>query len=210
MAFETRREVRAFSPGGAQTSESIAASRPLDRHLLDNGIRMRTLYLDSARNDPPTADHLDWLAERGAQIRTVPVLPVRMLIVDQTYAVVPIDAGDSAAGACVVRGSGEIAALTSLFEHVWRTANRWERTAAPNQRCGARQTPSASERAVLELLVQGHTDDQVGRKLGVSTRTVGRMTADLMGRLGARSRFEAGARAVARGWLTVDVDAGPQ
>ncbi|RBL84656.1 helix-turn-helix transcriptional regulator, partial [Streptomyces cavourensis] len=36
-----------------------------------------------------------------------------------------------------------------------------------------------------------------------SVRTVRRVTADLMHRLGARSRFEAGVLATTKGWVTV-------
>jgi DNA-binding NarL/FixJ family response regulator len=55
---------------------------------------------------------------------------------------------------------------------------------------------------VLRLLAQGDTDEAAARKLGVSARTVGRVAADLMERLGARSRFQAGARAGEQGWLS--------
>jgi len=41
----------------------------------------------------------------------------------------------------------------------------------------------------------------IARKLGVSVRTSRRITAELTQRLGARSRFQAGARAVERGWI---------
>ncbi|MDP9611903.1 MULTISPECIES: LuxR C-terminal-related transcriptional regulator [Streptomyces] len=45
------------------------------------------------------------------------------------------------------------------------------------------------------------TDSAVARQLGMSDRTVRRVVAQLMERLGAQSRFEAGVRAVERGWI---------
>ncbi|WP_197364098.1 response regulator transcription factor, partial [Streptomyces clavuligerus] len=60
-------------------------------------------------------------------------------------------------------------------------------------------TPQQS--VALHLLADGHTDDSVAKRLGVSPRTARRMANDLMERLEARSRFEAGVRAVQRGWL---------
>lgn len=54
---------------------------------------------------------------------------------------------------------------------------------------------SPREWQVLQLLAQGCTDEAVARNLGVSLRTVRRTTADLMERLGARSRFQAGLKA---------------
>lgn len=53
----------------------------------------------------------------------------------------------------------------------------------------------------MRLLAEGHTDDAIGKRLGVSPRTARRIATDLMERLGARSRFEAGVRAVRQGWL---------
>ncbi|MFD0567083.1 hypothetical protein ACFQ2M_37865 [Kitasatospora saccharophila] len=47
----------------------------------------------------------------------------------------------------------------------------------------------------------GHTDESAGRKLGLSLRTVRRMMQDLMNRLGAESRFQAGAQAVRNDWI---------
>ena len=57
--------------------------------------------------------------------------------------------------------------------------------------------------ATLRLLAIGHTDESIAKRLGLSDRTVRRIVTDLMRRLDARSRFEAGVRAVQIGWLAV-------
>jgi len=61
--------------------------------------------------------------------------------------------------------------------------------------------PSAAELLLLQLLADGAKDESAARSLGVSVRTVRRMVADLMRRLEARSRFQAGILAKRRGWL---------
>jgi DNA-binding CsgD family transcriptional regulator len=205
LAMETRYEVLAFAPDGAQTADSMRASRPLNLHLLETGVAMRTVYLNSARNDPQTTAHAQWLTEMGAELRTVPVLPVRMLVVDRTWTVLPLDPERTAAGACVLRSTSVAAAMRALFDEVWQSATAWGTRPGPPQ-----MVLSDQERALLRLLLQGDTDEQAGRKLGVSTRTVGRIAADLMNRLSARSRFQAGAYAVARGWLSPDSAALPR
>ncbi|MET8624763.1 helix-turn-helix transcriptional regulator, partial [Kitasatospora sp. NPDC004669] len=53
----------------------------------------------------------------------------------------------------------------------------------------------------LGLLADGHTDDAIAKRLGVSPRTARRIATDLMERLSARSRFQAGALAAKAGWL---------
>jgi DNA-binding CsgD family transcriptional regulator len=196
ISFEARYQLLTFAPDGAQRAEALVASRPLNQRVLERGIEMRTIYLTSARNDRPTAAHAQWLVEMGAQVRTVPVLPLRMLIVDRTRAVVPLDPSRTSAGACILHGPGAIAAMCALFEQQWQHARPW----GGGQPRGAPDLTD-QDRALLQLLLRGDTDEQAARRLGVSARTVGRMTAELMARLGARSRFQAGALAAEQGWL---------
>jgi DNA-binding CsgD family transcriptional regulator len=201
FANEAQSEILAFVPDGAQTAAALEASRPLNQRALARGVRMRTLYLDSARNDPATTGHVRWLTEIGAQVRTVPVLPLRMLIIDRLHAVVPLDPTRTAAGACLIRGHGLITVALALFEQRWEAAAPWG-DRPPAHRREKQPRPAPQEQALLELLALGDTDEQAARKLGVSTRTVGRMAADLMARLGARSRLQAGVLAAERGWVS--------
>ncbi|GAA1446416.1 helix-turn-helix domain-containing protein [Nocardiopsis tropica] len=192
-------EVMTLAPGGAQSRPSMEAARPQDQSLLERGVRMRTLYLDSVRNSPGTVSYAKWLTSLGGEVRTAPSVPVRLMIMDRRAALVPIDENDSAAGAVLLKDGGTVTALCALFEAVWENA-------VPLLKTGTRErderglTPQGAE--VLRLLGQGLTDEAVAKRLGVSPRTARRMAADLLELLGARSRFQAGARAVARGWLT--------
>ena len=61
--------------------------------------------------------------------------------------------------------------------------------------------PTIMESRLLVLLARGLTDDAAARRLNISVRTERRMMANLMRRLAATSRFEAGAKAVQRGWI---------
>ncbi|MFC4061547.1 LuxR C-terminal-related transcriptional regulator [Planomonospora corallina] len=196
LALRCRHELRGFEPQGSQTLANIDASRPLDRTLLENGVRIRIVYLDSVRNDPHTLAYATWLAELGGQVRTVPTLPTRMIVFDREAALVPIDPGDSSVGAVLLRGAGVVTALTALFEQVWERSDPFGEEPRRDE-----QGLSSQEREVLRLLSMGLTDEAVARKLDVSVRTLRRMTAELMERLGARSRFQAGCLSAARGWI---------
>ena len=55
---------------------------------------------------------------------------------------------------------------------------------------------------VIGLLGTGLTDDVAACRLGVSVRTYRRYVADVLQKLGAESRFEAGVRAATLGLLT--------
>lgn len=59
----------------------------------------------------------------------------------------------------------------------------------------------ARDRRILALLANGLSDHVIARDLGVSTRTVERRVRDLMNRLAATTRFQAGAQAARRRWI---------
>ncbi len=197
LALSSTTECMTFNPGGAQSAASLEASKPLDRDVIARGVDMRTVYLDSVRNDGTTSEYAHWLTELGGHVRTVPVLPVRMVLVDRRVALLPVDADNSRKGAIQLSSPGVISALVDLFERVWGQAVPLG--APPQKRQDNGLTPREQE--LLKLLAQGLTDAAAGKSLGLSLRTVRRMTADLSERLNARSRFEAGLRAGQRGWL---------
>ncbi|KOV22866.1 erythropoiesis-stimulating protein [Streptomyces sp. XY431] len=194
---EAREEIMTFAPDGGQRPENIEAAKPLNRALADRGVRMRTVYLDSVRNSPHTVEYVNWLASLGGQVRTVPELPTRMIVVDRATAVIPVRSDDTAAGAVVLTGQGMLTALCALFETVWAGAQPLGVIAQLD-----RNGLTAQERTALALLADGHTDDAIAKRLGVSPRTARRIATDLMERLEARSRFQAGARAAQVGWLS--------
>ncbi|MFI6761056.1 LuxR C-terminal-related transcriptional regulator [Micromonospora sp. NPDC050417] len=193
-------ECLSLMPGGGQSSASLEYSRPLDEDALHRGVALRTVYLDSARKDQATMAYARWMAEAGGEVRTVPVLSSRMVVVDRKIAVLPLNPANSRAGAIQIEEPGVVAALTAWFEEVWTFATPIVKDLGRDDR-----GLSSQERELLRLLGQGFTDEVVGRRLGVSLRTARRMMADLMSRLGAQSRFEAGVRAAQAGW----VDASP-
>lgn len=183
-------------PGGGQSAASLAASKPLDEMMLQRGIPVLTVYLDSMRNDHATLGYARWLTELGGEVRTASTLPSRMVIFDQQVALLPIDPDNTRRGAVQLSVPGVVAALTSLFEQLWAGA-----VPLGDESVHADTELTGQERELLRLLSQGLTDEAAARRLGVSLRTVRRMMAIIMQRLGAHSRFEAGLRAGERNWL---------
>jgi DNA-binding CsgD family transcriptional regulator len=167
---------------------------------LRRGISMRAVYLDSVRNDNASLDYASWLAARGAEVRTVPTLPMRMLLVDRRVAVVPIDPDESSLGAVVVHQPGIVTGLVALFRTTWRTSTPFLRR---RPRRGGR-TFNSQERQALQLWGQGLTDESVANRLGVSERTARRISRKVAAALGARSRFQAGMRAAELGLVHSD------
>ncbi|MFE9976671.1 LuxR C-terminal-related transcriptional regulator [Streptomyces hirsutus] len=199
FAGSAETEVMTFAPGGAHPEEELVASRMPNARLLERGVRMRTIYLQSVRNDQSTLNHVRWLSDRGGEVRTAASLPVRMVIVDRCQAVVPLRSADSRVGAVVIHSEPTVAALCALFESAWEKATPFGSGPVIDG-----HGMSAQEAEVVRLLTEGLTDQAIAKRLGVSDRTARRIAADLMERLDARSRFEAGVRAVQRGWIPLE------
>jgi DNA-binding CsgD family transcriptional regulator len=203
LTYRTKFEVLSMMPDGPQTAENLKASKPLDAFLLARGVDIKSLYLESVRNDPASVSYARWMHERGGQVRLAPVLPLRMILIDREIAVVPMDPERSSRGISVVRSPGAVSAMQALWDQMWERASVLGGSHVPDD-----QTLSDTERELLRLLAQGNTDEAVARKLGVSSRTVGRIASKLADRLSARSRFQAGVRAAERGWLTLRTQIG--
>ncbi|WP_034262585.1 LuxR C-terminal-related transcriptional regulator [Actinospica robiniae] len=192
-----RSEVLSLVPGGARPVEVLEAARDADAGLLGRGVPIRVLYQDAIRNDPPTAAYARWMSESGAQVRTAPLLPRRLLLVDRKTALVPLDPADERAGAVATTNRGVIDQLAALFEMLWARASPIVDALPVDPATGL----TGLQQQLLALLAAGATDEMAGRQLGLGERTVRRIMADLMKQLNARSRFEAGLRAKERGWL---------
>jgi len=193
---EAKREVLAFSPNSHLPQEAIDAARPLNAEALGRGVRMRTIYLDSVRNSRLSIDHANWLASLGGQVRTAATLPTRMIIFDGTAAVIPVSSDDTAAGAVVLTGQGTLSALCALFDATWAGA-----LPLSDVPVAGPSGLTAQQSMAVKLLARGLTDDAIAKRLDVSPRTARRIATDLMERLGARSRFEAGVLAAQKHWL---------
>jgi DNA-binding CsgD family transcriptional regulator len=191
-------ETLSLVPGKAIPAETLAAARPLDaEQIVRRGIPGRVLYQDAVRNDSATVAYGMWMSEHGTRVRTAPVLPQRLYIVDRRIALVPLDPADSSAGALCTTAPGVVSQLVALFEQIWVGATPLEEPRPVESATGLRDV----ERELLRLLSGGSTDEAAANRLGISLRTVRRIMADLMARLNATSRFEAGIKAAKRGWL---------
>lgn len=178
---------------GIESPPYIAADDPDDTvvTLLDRGLRYRILYTRQALDLPgrPYGMVLDVSDGRQARVGDV---KIKLALTDQPIGFLPLhtDPGRPPA-ALVVRDATLLAALSALFELCW------DRAVPINARAGT----SDVDQALLPLLVAGLTDQEIAAKLDWSHRTVRRRVRDLMTRLGAQTRFQAGHQAVMQGWL---------
>lgn len=191
IALSAQQTVLAAHPtmGGP---EALAAGLALDRALLDRGVSYRSIFPHTALRQQHGRDHIRALRSLGAHIRTAPIIPARLLIVDAEVAIIPLPP-EMGPGAALVRDVPVIAFLTGIFEHTWERAAATEDDEAPGYLF------EEVELAILAELAQGRTDELIARRLGISTRTLRRYLTSLAERLGTETRFQMGMAAFAAG-----------
>jgi hypothetical protein len=168
-----------------------------DRHYLEQGVEMRSVYPVSYLKRPRGREFLEYLVGLGAKVRIAPSIPFRLIIFDSESAVMGIDPEDHTVGAVVHHSRAVVRMAMELFLSYWNRAE----SPFQAQELALERNISAQEAEFLQLLVHGATDEQAARKLGVSMRTVRRIAAKLSEQVGASGRFELGVRAAQRGWV---------
>lgn len=192
------REVLVMSRLAAPGRGPIGGIRRVDRVNVRRSVRYRVIVPDTARTEPGLGTRLGMLSLAGMDARTVADVPTDALVIDGSIVVLPggEDVSRPASGTAVLRLPSVVTTTVELFERVWCVAVPLVASELPGTGdLGPR------ERELLSLLSIGCTDESAAARLGVSVRTVRRMVADIMQRLGARSRFQAGVKAADRGWL---------
>jgi hypothetical protein len=133
-----------------------------DQPLLERGIDTRYLFPESALKIREVREVCEHLVEYGAKVRTAASVPMRLIIFDGDAAIMGIDPDDTSVGAVVHHSKAIVRLAQELFLHYWKHADEPLADRSSNSR-----EISSQEAEFLSLLVQGATDEQVGRKLGV-------------------------------------------
>ncbi|MDQ0684926.1 DNA-binding CsgD family transcriptional regulator [Streptomyces achromogenes] len=193
LTFFARTEDLTTEPTGRLTEESIAVSHPINMRLLRRGVRMRMIMGSAILQHDTTLTYMRDLVSHGAEVRISHHPIERVIIVDRSAALTPIDPAHTSVGALLVREPGLVATLVTLFERMWAAAEE-----LPGEDT---DLPSDIEREILVMLREADKDETAARRLGVSVRTYRKHLAVIMRRLGAANRVEAALIALEKGWL---------
>ncbi|WP_338693873.1 LuxR family transcriptional regulator [Streptomyces sp. Q6] len=165
---------------------------------LARGVTQRVVYSRESLEHPGRLkEAIEPVINAGEQARVLPSVPVKLMIIDDAYALVSlsIEEADVHHTTLVVQPCGLLSALIALFELSWRSALPFHgSTARPGGLAPA-------DRRLLWLLAGGAADDAIARELGISRRTLFRRLQILMTRLGAANRFQLALQAQRNGWL---------
>ncbi|MFI6427875.1 LuxR C-terminal-related transcriptional regulator [Promicromonospora sp. NPDC050880] len=179
----------------------LADENPVEPLALARGVSWRAVYAAEVLDLPGAWAQLRFAAAAGEQARIARTLPTKLAIADRRTALVSSNLDALRPAAVVVEGGPLVDLLCAAFEAAWADAveipasDSLEGTAPPER------GPGRDDRALLALLASGAKDEAIARELGLSERTLRRRSADLLRRLGAANRFQAGVQAVRRGWL---------
>jgi DNA-binding CsgD family transcriptional regulator len=166
---------------------------------LARGVTQRVVYSRASLEHPGhLKEAIEPCIEAGEQARVLPSVPVKLVIIDEAYALVSLSIKETDVhnAMLVVQPCGLLSALVALFEQCWQNALPFHgRTALPGGLAPA-------DRRLLWLLAGGAGDDVIARELGISRRTLFRRLQVLMARLGAANRFQMALQAQRYGWLS--------
>jgi predicted DNA-binding transcriptional regulator len=173
----------------------------LELRMLKMGVTYRVIY-DAASFTPPELS--ECFAESlaaGERARVLAEVPVKLCIADNDVAILPLVPGPGQPGRAVVLHTPVmVEPFAALFESLWSRAIPVG-PESPGIEVASGTEPAPDERALIMLLAAGMKDGAIARHLRVSERTVNRRIAELIDRLDAHTRFQAGAQAARRGWL---------
>jgi DNA-binding CsgD family transcriptional regulator len=197
MITKVEQDVVFLFPGGSADAVEGAfeLSRPIADMALRRGATVRSVWEPSVLRSPAATAHAQWLAEQGAPPRSASPVPARVMIMDSVVAVV-VEEPDRVK---VVRSPGELARLVPLANRLWDRGVAARH--AGSRAASAKTVRRPRSEIVLRLLAEGLTDEAIARRLGCSVRTVRNDIASAMNALHARSRFQAGVRAMQVGLI---------
>jgi DNA-binding CsgD family transcriptional regulator/sugar-specific transcriptional regulator TrmB len=192
-----RTEMLTAQPGGARPPGLLANAQPKVLERLQRGVRIRHLYQHTARGDLATAAYVQTVTLHGAEVRTTEELIDRIVIYDREVAFLPEQKVEGRPpGAVVVREPTLVGFLCRVYEHLWASGTQF----AP----GCEESPEITDdlkRSIIRLMAQGHKDELVARRLGMSVRTCRRYISQIMISIDADSRFQAGVKIALMGLL---------
>ncbi|MGW2938010.1 hypothetical protein ACWDA7_40795 [Streptomyces sp. NPDC001156] len=179
-----RTEVISAQPGH-RTPEDLSYSFDRDCGALERGVPMRTLYHSTVRRVPTVGDWARSMAHAGGEIRTFNGRFPRSIIFDRRVAFIPARTGE-----CDTASSEEVVMVTEpvmvgrlayVFDLFWDRAQPWFARGDCKREKALVTTPT--QRAILRQLVQGRTQAQAAKSLGIGPAWINEQLGQLRKKL---------------------------
>jgi DNA-binding CsgD family transcriptional regulator len=184
---ECQTEVLTVQPSNRISERNLLQGLERDRPLIERGVRIRTLYQHTARHNPEKLAYVAQLSDGKVEYRTIDELVERLIICDETVAFIPTR--DDQQVALELRHPGLVRYLVKVFEFMWGRAVPLT-AGAPYET--APDGITDIQHSIAKLLVEGHVDEAIARRLGMNVRTCRAHIAKLATALGSGSRAQLG------------------
>ncbi|MFD3651184.1 LuxR C-terminal-related transcriptional regulator [Streptomyces cyaneofuscatus] len=187
-------EILTAQPGSDRPASTLREGLANANTAIRRGARIRHIYQHPARYSGSIRDYLSQVPAQHLHVRTTELTVERLIIIDRTVAYIPASADRSTA--LRISHPALVSYLIQVYEVLWAQAV----PLAENHQATAPGAPvTAVQLSIARLLAEGHVDDVVARKMGISVRTCRSHIAKLMQTLGATSRTHLGALLVESG-----------
>ncbi|MEU7578583.1 helix-turn-helix transcriptional regulator [Streptomyces sp. NPDC041068] len=184
---ECQSEVLTVQPGGGRSENTLTVALQRGQTILDRGITMRTLYQHTVRHSQGTLAYAAHMTQGNVEIRTLEEVIDRLMIFDRTTALIPARADQQVA--LELRHPGLVEYLAKVFEEQWsRAVPLIEEVPYPPSADGI----TGVQRSIAKLLIEGHVDEAIARRLGMNVRTCRAHIAKIAAALGSGSRAQLG------------------
>ncbi|MFE5591505.1 LuxR C-terminal-related transcriptional regulator [Streptomyces sp. NPDC056549] len=165
----------------------IDSATQRDSDLLQRGVRMQILYHASTRTNPHIQDYTTAMQGGGAEIRVLHGPFPQIIIIDGREAfirnVASRDEDDHSGWR--VQDLAAVSYMREAYLLDWMRADPWDDAGRPTE-----GWLTARQRTILRLLAEGVEQVHIGKKIGVSERTVGGELAGLRGQLGLHTTLQ--------------------
>lgn len=197
LAFFARDEILSIEPSVEFDAHSTRFARPLEMMALRRKVSLRCIFADRVTPDQSGVAYITEIANAGARVVLHRSPRVRVLVFDRKAALVATgtESTERFDSALLVRDPELLSSLIVMFELTWDSAKAFKPGAT------SALEPSQRETDVLREMCRAAKDEVAAANLCVSTRTYRRHVAELVHRLGAKTRTEAALIARDRGWI---------
>jgi sugar-specific transcriptional regulator TrmB/DNA-binding CsgD family transcriptional regulator len=178
----------------------LIAMQPADHVEPDARVHGRVVYDRDLVRDVGVLDAIRQRRGRHYEVRVHTLVPVKMLAIDRSMALLPVQQHDETPVGVLITASAVLDSFLALFDYVWETATMLP--AADDDAGDPGGSPlSADERHLLSLMLAGLTDRAIAGHFRVSVRTIERRIRALMDAAHVRTRAQLAWEAARQDWL---------
>lgn len=171
----------------------VANRNAAQGRAIARGVVYRNIVDTTTLELPGALDRLREHMDAGESTRVFSGVPLKLVVVDRSIALIPLSLERVYDASLLVRSSTLLDALCQLFEMMWARATPLAFSGA-DVSVQAETAPrrSADTERLLAMLAAGLNDKAIAHELGISIRTLDRRIVEFLKGLDARTRFQAG------------------